>query len=412
MPTSKSISIEGNNQSQCIQNKMNYSNSGYNFYSNQANHIERVKDKVFNLRLQKINGLEEECTFTPKINQTYNQNYDKSPRFLKLNQDANIHKRNLIELKLKIEKENEEKNPRYPRNARSSNHLNINDNGFRSKYYNKLYRDAFQYESKKKENYKKAYADYTFKPNFTNNPKYKVNSNFYERRNKSIEDKIQRIKKKEEEEKEEIEKQKKSKPKKEKIEETNKYVIDKLYKQELEKIKEKKLKEEQDEKKKEKKKKNRNIMKVVYKRTDKNNKETTLGNNTLNDVINDNNIQTNNDSLLKEDNPNEPSELLIDKIKNDHVINFKKNQPPLNNSQLKNESMINQNANQNDSSITQIKDFIQIKSLSEFSPIVDESHDKSENKEEPEKQPTTFQSQSLQNLLGHSSSPVIPSSKI
>ena len=146
-------------------------------------------------------------------------------------------------------------------------------------------------------------------------------------------------------------------------------------------------------------------MKVVYKRTDKNNKETTLGNNTLNDVINDNNIQTNNDSLLKEDNPNEPSELLIDKIKNDHVINFKKNQPPLNNSQLKNESMINQNANQNDSSITQIKDFIQIKSLSEFSP-------KSENKEEPEKQPTTFQSQSLQNLLGHSSSPVIPSSKI
>ena len=95
----------------------------YNFYSNQMNHVERVKDKIFNLKLQKLNSLENKCTFTPQINSNYqsknytlnnssNNNYNEyeiqpnetplvnEPRYIKLNNDAKRKIENLKQLQI------------------------------------------------------------------------------------------------------------------------------------------------------------------------------------------------------------------------------------------------------------------------------------------------------------------------
>ena len=352
-------------------NRIKTNNQRYNFYANQEGHLERVRDKILNMKIKQISNLEQECTFQPKVNKVTSKSVDIAPRYILLNNDAKVRRSNLIQLRQKIEREEEEKSPRYPRN-------NFNCSGIQSeRYYDKLYKDAVEIRNKKNESMNRIYSDLTFMPSVNNNPKYKVKANFYERRNKSIEDRKKHLEKKKAEEKEEEEKIKKSKASKEKREEAKQHIIERLYKKEIEKINEKKAAEKKEEQK--RKKKNNNIMRVVYKRKDEQKTLPAKENNTIENIdLKDSNIS---------------SELLIDKLKIDHQITFKRN----NIAQLTPNASQSKDISSNSNNITPTKNLIQIKSLSDFSPLVDSSHNNL-SKDETEKQ-NVFQSQSLNHLL-------------
>ena len=60
----------------------NYSNISANnernaelFFNKELHHIQKVKDKIENLKIEKLNKLKEECTFKPKINTNYKSFY-------------------------------------------------------------------------------------------------------------------------------------------------------------------------------------------------------------------------------------------------------------------------------------------------------------------------------------------------
>ena len=319
------------------------------------------------MKIKQISNLEQECTFHPKVNKITSKSVDIAPRYILLNNDAKVRRSNLIQLRQKIEQEEEEKSPRYPRN--NYNCSNIHS----ERYYDKLYKDAVEIRNKKNESMNRIYSDLTFMPNVNNNPKYKIKANFYERRNKSIEDRKKRLEKKKEEEKEEEEKIKKNKASKEKREEAKQHIIERLYKKEIEKINEKKEAEKKEEQKRNKK--NNNIMRVVYKPK---NLPAEESNKIENIDLKDSNIS---------------NELLIDKLKNDHQITFKRT----NIAQLTPNASQSKDLSSNSNNITPMKNLIQIKSLSEFSPLVDTSHNNL-SKDDTEKQ-NVFQSQSLNHLL-------------
>lgn len=328
------------------------------------------------MKIKQISSLEQECTFQPKVNRVTSKSVDMAPRYILLNNDAKVRKANLIQLRQKIEQEEEEKSPKYPRN---SYNYNNEQNG---RYYDKLYKDAVEIRNKKNESFNRIYSDLTFMPNVNNNPKYKIKANFYERRNKSIEDRKRHLEKKKEEEKEEEEKIKKNKASKEKREEAKQHIIERLYKKEIEKINEKKEAEKKEEQK--HKKKNNNIMRVVYKRKDEPKQELPLTEENNNNTIENLDIKENNVS----------NELLIDKLKIDHQITFKRN----------NINQLTPNASQSkdlsaniSNNITPTKNLLEIKSLSDFSPLVDKSHNNI-SKDETQNQ-NVFQSQSLNHLL-------------
>jgi hypothetical protein len=60
-----------NNNININNNNINYLKDYYDFYENENNHIERVNEKILNLKVQKMNELEQNCTFSPKINTNY-----------------------------------------------------------------------------------------------------------------------------------------------------------------------------------------------------------------------------------------------------------------------------------------------------------------------------------------------------
>lgn len=338
----------------------------YNFYSNQMNHVERVKDKIFNLKLQKLNSLENKCTFTPQINSNYqsknytlnnssNNNYNEyeiqpnetplvnEPRYIKLNNDAKRKIENLKQLQIKLDKENEEKNPKLPRNLNYSSdcnscvRCNSHNNIFHSKgYFNKLYNDAIDIKNKRTELEQEVLNEVTFKPNLfnENNNKYKVKTDFKERNEQLIKNKNNRIKLKEDKEKEELKHFSKNKVSKVQSEKIKNEVVERLYDKEIQK------------KKKEEKESNGNNKKV-----------------------------NKNYSNIKSKKQKEEPKELIDKIKSDHIISFK-HKP---NQEKQSDEMTSPKM-----SMT----MFQIKSLSDSSPLVSDltsnpnTKDKREFKEE------------------------------
>ena len=163
----------------------------YDFFDNEQKHLQKVQNKIMNLKNEKITKLEEQCTFTPQINTNY-------------------------------------KNP--PKN----NNNNINT-------FEKLYNDSSLNRLKKEEKIKKYLDELTFQPKIEHNDKYKVTTSFADRNHFSVN--------KKENKKNEEKKTKETSKKKKPIDE--KEIVNRLYKPAIDKInKEKKEKLEEEKKRK------------------------------------------------------------------------------------------------------------------------------------------------------------------
>lgn len=167
----------------------------YDFFDNEQKHLQKVQNKIMNLKNEKITKLEEQCTFTPQINSTH----------------------------------------KFPKIMKNSNNVNT---------FEKLYNDSSVNKIKKEERIKKYLEEFKFAPNIEVNDKYRIKSTFEERRLKSIKKK-ENLEKKEKDLKETSTKKKVDQKK----------LIYRLYDKEKEKMddrrkSEKKLKDLEEKKKK------------------------------------------------------------------------------------------------------------------------------------------------------------------
>ena len=204
----------------------------YDFFYNEQKHVQKVQNKIMNLKNEKMTKLEEQCTFTPKINPDY--------KFLKKKYNTNTNTNTDIN------------------NSQPINNIYQkadNNNSFLNKYQNKntfekLYNDSSVNKIKKEERIKKYLEEFKFTPNIEGNEKYPIKSSFEERRKKSIDARANYKKQKLEEE--ERKRRGLSNKKRGKVDE--KETINRLYVKEFDKIKEKrdnekKLKEKEERKK-------------------------------------------------------------------------------------------------------------------------------------------------------------------
>ena len=304
------FTIEPNNLNNSFKEK-------YDFYQNEEKHLERVNDKILKMKMNKNINLEKNCTFKPKINKNYKLKKTNSESKIYINKTSNNSKIN--------NKLNEENNS-YSQTREKSD----------SKYYEKLYNDAQFYKEKELKYEKIENEKYTFSPKLFKNNNYIVTMTFNERRNKSIDNKMKLLKKKEDEEKKFLEEMKKNSVSKNKNV-NNKEVINRLYEKEYLKIKERLEKEKKEKELQNQKKKNYNLDK------NENNNNNINDNNT---ITFGNNISKNNNLVLtfkkKYDKKDEPLNLeekgnnysnsklnieqellLMEKIKSEHYINFK-----------------------------------------------------------------------------------------
>ena len=229
-------------------------NNSYDFYNSQSNHLEKINEKILNMKIEQINEIEQNCTFRPKINKykskkvnlnnnNNNNNSNNEPRYIQLNKDAKIRKENLDHLKLQLLNIELEKD--YLSNPQNSRSKSINNDPL---YYEKLYNDAKILKQKNLDNLKKANEEFSFIPEIIENKDYIVSMPFHQRINKSIENKKKYMKIKEEKENEYINKLNQN------LKNVNSNeLINRLYNKEINKIKMKQIKKIEEEEKKNKK---------------------------------------------------------------------------------------------------------------------------------------------------------------
>ena len=384
-------------------------NTSYDFYGNETKHLEKINEKIINMKINNLNEIEQDCTFKPKINKYKSKNINNNnlnikteinkPRYIQLNKDAKIRKENLDNLKLQyLNDELEKEFLSNPQNLRSKS---INN----PLYYEKLYNDAKVLKKKNIDNLRKANEEFTFSPEINENPNYVVTIPFHQRINKSIENKKKILQIKHEKENEFIEKINQNL----KGVKSNE-VVNRLYKKEMDKIKRKKQKKLDEEKKLLKKQNPIDWVKVfkennskysdniyykkkqfkIGKEEEKDSKklqgiscDSNFIENNLIDNYDNKRLKTNSNGkkgikILINNNDNNYNNNstddinieqnyqlhynLLEKIKNEHLINFK-NPIPIN---LKNLE-INNNVNSNSSRDKEKNNFIDIQSLSDNS---------------------------------------------
>ena len=362
----------------------NYLNEDYDFYKNEQDYIKKVQEKIFLLKIQKMDKIAEECTFTPEINEV--------PRYLYRNKNG---ENNMTDININYE--NNYKNNIYNINNKFSSNSLINSKSFSKRRKNKLIeaftdnnynvypkrrkhhsKDSHSYSNSKIKNneysvYKakkdklmKLFSEqYPFMPSIRENKKFKIKSTFDERQKKFIEDKKKKFKEKEQEELKEIEEMKKYYNKSK----TNiQKLVKKLYDDEAEKIKER-LKTEKEKSKKKKiidwdkrNKLNREKYPEEYKINIKSKDRQKHPNLKLEnyssvskekETKNISNKRTNTSKNKKKKKENIPNKndintnqkLLLEKIKDEHVIGFKNN-VPANSNKLNNEIKNNPEINE------------------------------------------------------------------
>ena len=353
--------INGNSNSKKKLNDFNNSN----FLKNEVNHLEKVNDKLLNLKLKKMNDIEKNCTFIPQTNQNHNKKNKNNevPRYIQLHNDAKIRKNNNEKLREKYLKEE----------LQNMQTINKDKTLSDSNYYNKLYNDAIYYKGREIENEKKENEKYTFSPHLYKNNKYNVIMPFNQRREKSIENKLNLLRMKDDEEKRELEDMKKNSVSKN-INIDSKEVVDRLYSKEYEKIKDK-IQKEKEQKNKKKQiidwnkvnyennikysdSKKKDFIKIEESKN-KNNKE--IYSNKIiepfslnsDNNINNTNVLTNlGETQITSKQPRK--NILMDKIKNEYSINL--NSPKENN--------INYRKVSGNYNISNLKNYIEIQSLS------------------------------------------------
>ena len=362
----------------------NYLNEDYDFYKNEQDYIKKVQEKIFLLKIQKMDKIAEECTFTPEINEV--------PRYLYRNKNG---ENNMTDININYE--NNYKNNIYNINNKfSSNSINnsksiskrrknklieeFTDNNYnvypkRRKHHSKdshsysnskIKNNEYSVYKAKKDKLMKLFSEqYPFMPSIRENKKFKIKSTFDERQKKFIEDKKKKFKEKEQEELKEIEEMKKYYNKSK----TNiQKLVKKLYDDEAEKIKER-LKTEKEKSKKKKiidwdkrNKLNREKYPEEYKINIKSKDRQKHPNLKLEnyssvskekETKNISNKRTNTSKNKKKKKENIPNKndintnqkLLLEKIKDEHVIGFKNNVPE-NSNKLNNEIKNNPEINE------------------------------------------------------------------
>ena len=400
----------------------NYLNEDYDFYKNEQDYIKKVQEKIFLLKIQKMDKIAEECTFTPEINEV--------PRYLYRNKNG---ENNMTDININYE--NNYKNNIYNINNKFSSNSLINSKSFSKRRKNKLIeeftdnnynvypkrrkhhsKDSHSYSNSKIKNkeysvYKakkdklmKLFSEqYPFMPSIRENKKFKIKSTFDERQKKFIEDKKKKFKEKEQEELKEIEEMKKYYNKSK----TNiQKLVKKLYDDEAEKIKER-LKTEKEKSKKKKiidwdkrNKLNREKYPEEYKINIKSKDRQKHPNLKLEnyssvskekETKNISNKRTNTSKNKKKKKENIPNKndintnqkLLLEKIKDEHVIGFKNNVPANSNklnNEIKNYPEINQEKKEDkkiieNNTINTLKDNenINIDNNSQFRNSIDKS---------------------------------------
>ena len=291
-----------------LDNKSNNSKiQEYDFYKNEIEHLERVNKKILNMKIKKNIDFEKDCTFKPNINKKYSHIRTLSNSKSKNNNNTNLNEEKSLHNKGKSD----------------------------PNYYKKLFNDAQYYKQKELENEKKEIQRYSFSPNIIKNKKYIVTMNFNERRTKSIENKINKQKKKDEEEKKIILENIKKKLIHKNKTVNNKEIISRLHEKEYEK--KKNIKNDNN---KNKLSNYENIehsfitfgnLKSKSKYYNDENyitiEEPLITNSDENDsnIIIQNKFTIGNENTRTESKSNE-KELFIEKIKNDHLVNFKNSQ--------------------------------------------------------------------------------------
>ena len=318
-------------------NNLNNYFDDYDFYEKEKAHIKKVQEKIFQLKVQKLDDISKKCTFSPKINNfpkylNFNKklhiNYSQDFKN-KYNYKSNNTKRiktddGLIDDNYNIYKE--KKKPKKPRSTSDS----------RSK------KNPYSiYDERKRELQNLFNEQYPFVPNITYNKKYEVKIPFKERQEKLIEDRREAFKKRKEEELKQIED---LQIVKQNYKLNTKDLLDRLYEKDYKQKKEQ-LKKEEEEKSKKKKiidwDKKHKQYKNKYPDDFKNNriKKVGEGKNDEKNIIDFSSFQKNNATkdkssnkkIVKNQNQNQinkeendkKNNNFIEKLKDEHVIGFK-----------------------------------------------------------------------------------------
>ena len=156
-----------NNFSYSSFNNNNNNNNNDKFLLGEFNHMKKVDNKIYNMKIKQINDLQKNLTFKPKINENNN-------KFIQVNKNNNMNKAEFKKLKKNL----------------LNNNKNDSFNNSNNSTFIKLYNDANASKTKKIE--EKILSDsnnLNFSPRLYKNKKYVVSDTFSERQNKSVEKK-------------------------------------------------------------------------------------------------------------------------------------------------------------------------------------------------------------------------------
>ena len=201
-----------------IYNNYNYPNNNDNnrnyddFFNKELEHIQRVKDKIQNMRIEKLNKIKEECTFQPNINTNYKGFYQSNkqnenniyqqPKYpQQQSQPTQSHKtlplnnnnKKLIQLKRKEPLETIKENNNT--NNNTNNVMIQKKKGDKKRSYSekkkgiKIIEDLSLARKRRTEKTKKLMKERNFTPKIKKTDKYKDNikMSFEDRRLKSME---------------------------------------------------------------------------------------------------------------------------------------------------------------------------------------------------------------------------------
>ena len=360
--TDNNISNNKNDRDNSI---YNYYDNDYDFYQNEKDHIKKVQDKILQLKLQKMDKISKECTFSPELNEysrylnynkLINNNNDISSEFniSNINYFSNSDRYNNYNNSKVINTFNNQKSSAkkraksYLEREEYENdyyniypNININKNKRTRSYSgsknNNINNNDYSIYKQRKEELSKLFQEqYPFVPNIKYNKNYPIKSTFSERQKQFIKnkEKLSRIK-----DEEELKLMEEFKKRNYSFKTNSKEVVKRLYDNEAIKIKER-LKKEKEEKSKGKKVIDWNKRKKQYKEkyyedfsSNKKYQNTKLNNNINNYNIyldKNNNFDKENyydsqniDNILNQEEINNKRQLLMNKIKDEHIIGFK-----------------------------------------------------------------------------------------
>ena len=359
-----------NNQNDRDNSVYNYYDNDYDFYQNEKDHIKKVQDKILQLKLQKMDKISKECTFSPELNEysrylNYNKLVNNNNNSNDISSEFNISNINYFSNSDRYNNYNNSKAINTFNNQKSSAKKRIKSFIEREEYENDYYNiypnrninkkkttrsysgsknndisnnDYSIYKQRKEELSKLFQEQYPFMPNIKYNKNYPIKSTFSERQRQFIKnkEKLSRIK-----DEEELKIMEEFKKRNYSVKINSKEVVKRLYDKEAIKIKER-IKKEKDEKSKGKKVIDWNKRKKQYKekypedfrsnkkyqniklKNDINNYNIYLDNNNYFENENYYNLQ-NIDNIINQEEINNKRDLLMDKIKEEHIIGFKNN---------------------------------------------------------------------------------------